>query len=99
MQTNKGTRLKQPHTPADLQEMEDGLAELAADLRQIRLRMGDKELPSVELMTGTFKFYLTEMRQIAKDWQSALEKQLIANQVLKLRERKEKETNDRKKKR
>jgi hypothetical protein len=99
MQTNKGTRLKQPHSAADISELEDGLAELSADLRQIRTKMAEKGLPAVEIMAGTFRFYLTEMRQIAKDWNSALEKQLIAQVATKLRERKQKETEEKRRKR
>jgi hypothetical protein len=56
-------------------------------------------MPAVELMTGTFSFYLTEMRQIAKGWMSDLDKQLIARQANDVRRRKAQQLADRNKKR
>jgi hypothetical protein len=99
MATNKGTKLKVPHGPADISAIEDALAEVAEDLRAIRRKMAEKDMPAVELMTGTFSFYLTEMRQIAKGWMSDLDKQLIARQANDVRRRKAQQLADRNKKR
>jgi hypothetical protein len=99
MATNKGTKLKVPNGPADISAIEDALAEVAEDLRAIRRKMAEKDMPAVELMTGTFSFYLTEMRQIAKGWMSDLDKQLIARQANDVRRRKAQQLADRNKKR
>jgi hypothetical protein len=99
MSKNKGEKLKVPHAPADIQAIEDEVAHISEDLRAIRRIMGEKDLHAVELMTGTFRFYCAEMRQIAKDWMAQVEKQVIVNRVKAVRDRKLREQSDRTKKR
>lgn len=99
MASNKGTRLKEPHAPADISKLEDEVAQISQDLRSIRLKMAEKDLPSLSLMTGTFRYYLQEMQQFVKDWDAEFEKQLIVRRAEAERERKRKENGSRPKKR
>jgi len=74
---------KLPHTAQDIQHLEDEIAKLAGDLREIRSGMTERQLDAVELKAGTFRFYLAKMRQIAKDFKGEFESQLIEMDVRK----------------
>jgi hypothetical protein len=91
MKAKDETKLKKPHTAADLQALEDELSRVAADLRDIRTGMADRGLAEVPLMSGTFRLYLRTLREMAKTFRSVFDKELIRQAVAAERERKQQE--------
>jgi hypothetical protein len=78
---NKGQKLKIPHKPDAIQAFEDEIALISQDLRDMRKLMAEKALDSVELKSGTFSFYLSELRQLAIEFKAEVGKQLARNSV------------------
>ncbi len=73
---NKGQKLKTPHKPDAIMAFEDEIALVSQDLRDMRKLMGERGLESVELKSGTFSFYLSELRQLAIAFKAEVGKQL-----------------------
>jgi ClpP class serine protease len=79
------TKLKVPHGTRDIQALEDQLARIAQELRDIRTKMDSEGLESVELKAGTFKHYLSFLETNVKDFTNAFEKALVPHKAAKLR--------------
>lgn len=70
------TKLKLPRTLGDIQTMEDQLQEVSQILREMRRKMKEKSLETVELMTGTFNLYAKKLKDFAEDFDTQLDRQI-----------------------
>ncbi len=77
---------KQPRTVGEIQELEDRLAKVQQDLRDIRLKMGQEKIETVDLLLGTFTFHLGKLEPLAKRYMGKLEEQIVVQKVKKARE-------------
>lgn len=97
MSYNREEKRKVPRTPEEIQEIEDRLAKLQADFRDIRTKMRDSNMPTVELATGTFTFLLDRMEPLAKKYLGQVGEQHAVMAAIRLREKKKAEIEARKK--
>lgn len=94
----QNAKIKVAHDAAAIQALEDDLAKVSQDLRDIRNGLAEKGLESVDLKAGTFKLYLSQMRQMVKVFRSEFERAVIQQQVQVTRESAAKRIADRAKK-
>ena len=76
MAYDREEKKKLPRFITDIQEIEDRLSRLQQEFRDIRVKMRDNNMPSVELAMGTFLFLLEKIEPLAKKYAGQLEEQL-----------------------
>lgn len=86
---------KVPHPAEAFLELERRLKQVQDDLRDLRTRMRDAEMESVELTLGTFLHHLGQIEPLAKRFLGKLEEQITVREVKKARENKLKQINKR----
>lgn len=79
---------KLPRSVEEIQAIEDRLARIQADFRDIRVGMKDAGMDKVELSLGTFLLFLGKLEQLAKKYKGAFEAQEIKKSVEAVRVRK-----------
>lgn len=82
---------KLPRSMDDLQEIEDRLAKMQADLRDIRAGMKESGMSTVKLSLGTFVMCIDRMEPLAKKYKGEFERQKSELHAQTIRERKKAE--------
>ena len=72
---------KRPHSPEEVLALEDSVAEIQAKIKELRLKMQTAKMPSVNLMSGTFKLRLRELAQIANKFLVECDNQALDHSV------------------
>lgn len=72
---------KLPHGKEEFLDMERRLGQIQANIRELRTRMGDAEMQTVELKLGTFSYFLDRMEPLVKQFMGELEQQIAVRDV------------------
>lgn len=89
---------KVARTVTEIQAIEDRLAGLQHEFREIRNSMRESEMETVDLALNTFTLYLDKMEPMAKKYRGQLEEQQAVLSAKQARERKRTEIAQKQKK-
>lgn len=99
MSTDDDAKKKKAHGPQDILSMEDTIGEIAEKLKVLRHQLQTQRMPTVELMTGTFKFRAKQCLKLAKKFLAEYDTQATDYSVDRVRQETKDERTERSKKR
>jgi len=76
-----------PHSAEEIQELEKRLLIIINDLRELRTRMADSKMPTVELKLGTFEHCVERMEPFPKKFLGEFDAQKVVKETREAREK------------
>lgn len=72
-----GRKLAIDHTAEDIQQLEDDMAAIVSDLREVRTKMKEAGIRAVTLKSGTFRLYLNQLQLFSKNFLRDTDKAML----------------------